>query len=79
MGTRLNDASELNPWTWVDETWNLRYSFNIANDFPSIDVWQSKLTSTVVVSGMPGLRAVPDLVTIHPILPPTVHIQPYHD
>ena len=33
----------------------------------------------VVVPGIPGLRAVPDLVTIHPILPPTVHIQPYHD
>ena len=28
---------------------------------------------TVVVPGIPGLRAVPDLVTIHPILPPTVH------
>ena len=35
--------------------------------------------STVVVPGIPGLRAVPDLVTIHPILPPTLHIQPYHD
>ena len=33
----------------------------------------------VVLPGIPGLRAVPDLVTIHPILPPTVHIQPYHD
>ena len=33
----------------------------------------------VVVPGIHGLRAVPDLVTIHPILPPTVHIQPYHD
>ena len=33
----------------------------------------------VVVPDIPGLRAVPDLVTIHPILPPTVHIQPYHD
>ena len=30
----------------------------------------------VVVPGIPGLRAVPDLVTIHPILPPTVHIHP---
>ena len=29
----------------------------------------------MVVPGIPGLRAVPDLVTIHPILPPTVHIQ----
>ena len=33
----------------------------------------------VVVTGIPGLRDVPDLVTTHPILPPTVHIQPYHD
>ena len=32
--------------------------------------------SYVVVPGIPGLRAVPDLVTIHPILPPTVHIHP---
>ena len=31
---------------------------------------------TVVVPGIPGLRPVPDLVTIHPILPPTVHIHP---
>ena len=38
-----------------------------------------QLLPGVVVSGIPGLRAVPDLVTIHPILPPTVHIQPYHD
>ena len=28
----------------------------------------------VVGSAVPGLRAVPDLVPIHPILPPTVHI-----
>ena len=28
----------------------------------------------VVGSAIPGLRAVPDLVPIHPILPPTVHI-----
>ena len=28
----------------------------------------------VVVPGIPGLRAVPDLVTIHQILPLTVHI-----
>ena len=33
----------------------------------------------VVVPGILGLRAVPDLVTIHPILPPTVHVHPYHD
>ena len=32
----------------------------------------------VVVPGIPGLRAVLDLVTIHPILPPTLHIHPYH-
>ena len=32
--------------------------------------------TAVVVPGIPGLRAVPDLVTIHPILPPTVHIHP---
>ena len=38
-----------------------------------------EILSLVVVPGIPGLRAVPDLVTIHPILPPTVHIQPYHD
>ena len=36
-------------------------------------------TKRVVAPGIPGLRAVPDLVTIHPILPPTVHIQPYYD
>ena len=28
----------------------------------------------VVGPAIPGLRAVPDLVPIHPILPPTVHI-----
>ena len=39
----------------------------------------SMIKSSVVVPGIPGLRAVPDLVTIHPIFPPTVHIQPYHD
>ena len=33
-------------------------------------------TDDVVVPGIPGLRAVPDLVTIHPILPPSVHIHP---
>ena len=38
-----------------------------------------RVSKDVVVPGIPGLRAVPDLVTIHPILPPTVHIQPYHD
>ena len=38
-----------------------------------------QIGNDVVVPGIPGLRAVPDLVTIHPILPPTVHIQPYHD
>ena len=30
--------------------------------------------NTVVGPAIPGLRAVPDLVPIHPILPPTVHI-----
>ena len=30
----------------------------------------------VVVPGIPGLRAVPDLVTIHPIFSPTVHLHP---
>ena len=30
----------------------------------------------MVVPGIPGLRAVPDVVTIHPILPPTVHLHP---
>ena len=30
--------------------------------------------TVVVGSAIPGLRAVPDLVPIHPILPPTVHI-----
>ena len=30
----------------------------------------------VVGPAIPGLRAVPDLVPIHPILPPTVHIHP---
>ena len=28
----------------------------------------------VVGSAIPGLRDVPELLTIHPILPPTVHI-----
>ena len=32
----------------------------------------------VVGSAIPGLRAVPDLVPIHPILPPTVHIHLQH-
>ena len=45
MGTRLDDASDLNPWSLVNETWNLSESFDIANNFPSIDVWQSKLSS----------------------------------
>ena len=31
-------------------------------------------TVGVVGPAIPGLRAVPDLVPIHPILPPTVHI-----
>ena len=39
----------------------------------------TRVIKGVVVPGIPGLRAVPDLVPIHPILPPTVHIQPYHD
>ena len=30
--------------------------------------------ANVVGSAIPGLRAVPDLVPIHPIVPPTVHI-----
>ena len=30
----------------------------------------------MVVPGTPGLRAVTDLVTIHPILPPTVQLHP---
>ena len=34
----------------------------------------SKEQSVVVGSAIPGLWAVPDLVSIHPILPPTVHI-----
>ena len=33
-----------------------------------------KYVTVVVESALPGLRAVPDLVPIHPILPPTVHI-----
>ena len=35
----------------------------------------TKLPS-VVGPAIPGLRAVPDLVPIRPILPPTVHIHP---
>ena len=36
------------------------------------------LPKHVVRSGIPGLQAVPDLVPIHPILPPTVHIHLQH-
>ena len=50
---------------------NIWYEVIVTNPF--------EILSLVVVPGIPGLRAVPDLVTIHPILPPTVHIQPYHD
>jgi hypothetical protein len=63
--------------------------FGLVKDFPivaEICVTQSAErenelidVEVVVVPGIPGLRAVPDLVTIHPILPPTVHIHPYHD
>ena len=35
---------------------------------------QMKPLTGVVGPAIPGLRAVPDLVPIHPILPPTVHI-----
>ena len=41
-----------------------------------IDTDKQRLNKDVVVPGIPGLRAVPDLVTIHPILPPTVHLHP---
>ena len=38
-------------------------------------IYSSRHNSTNVVGpAIPGLRAVPDLVPIHPILPPTVHI-----
>ena len=33
-----------------------------------------RICQRVVGPAIPGLRAVPDLVPIHPILPPTVHI-----
>ena len=49
----------------------------LMNDIFGVD--SDDEVDTVVVPGIPGLRAVPDLVTIHWILPPTVHIQPYHD
>ena len=37
---------------------------------------EKRLARGVVVPGIPDLRAVPDLVTIHSILPPTVHLHP---
>ena len=50
------------------KTWWSRYR---------LDFFKKEISGgNVVVPGIPGLRAVPDLVTIHPILPPTVHLHP---
>ena len=41
-------------------------------------LWKKISGGNVVRSAIPGLRAVPDLVPIHPIVPPTVHIHLQH-
>ena len=47
----------------------------VYDDTPAdLDALINDIFGVVVGSAIPGLRAVPDLVPIHPILPPTVHI-----
>ena len=56
---------KLKPTTGVNEGLCIRYSIDCEREDPYFAI--------MVVPGIPGLRAVPNLVTIHPILPPTVH------
>ena len=49
VGEKFNDEKlKGNPWTWENESWILPDEFNVANDFPDIEVWQSKLSSSVL-------------------------------
>ena len=50
--------------------------FNPTQHVELVTILVKRLARGVVVPGIPGLQAVPDLVTIHPILPPTVHLHP---
>lgn len=49
LGEKFNDEKlKGNPWTWENESWILSDEFNVADDFPNIEVWQTELSSAVL-------------------------------
>ena len=49
MGYTLKDTKlDGNPWIWDEEDWNLPANFNVRRDFPSIEIWQSKINSVIL-------------------------------